>query len=392
MRLVMAMGVVMAGMAAAGEPVEFAEALISGDFTYPYGLAAADLDGDGDMDFTASDARDHNCLYWFENLGGGRFERHRIHRQPMPSWRLERHAIADFNGDGRPDVVIVENSTGDLRWVENPGGKAMRGEWPVHYMMRSDTIPGAYDVAVADLNGDGRPDVAASSWRRGNMFTWHENPGTSGALWKTHVIAENLAETRTVRFGDFDGDGDLDLLGTASGGGLVLWMENPGKAGGVWKQHVIDTVARPVHGEPADMDGDGDLDVVMAIGMGGQTDRGIRHRIVWYENLSGGKTWKAHVVLEPFWNAFEAVASDLDGDGDMDIVATAWNGKQGGPAVVWVENLGAEGWRPHVLKENWRHATQVIVVDLDGDGRKDVLAAAEDGAMEIRWWRNSGRK
>ncbi|MCX6622034.1 MAG: VCBS repeat-containing protein [Acidobacteria bacterium] len=372
-------------------PLEFTEALISKDFTYPYGLAAADLDGDGDLDLTASDARDNNSLYWFENKGSGKFEKHVMHRQPMPAWRMERHAIADFNKDGRPDVVVVENSTGDLRWLENPGAPGIRQPWPVHFITRSDAVPGAYDVAVADFDGDGDLDVAASSWRRGNMFTWHENPGKPNELWKMHTIAVNLAETRTVRAADFDGDGDPDILGTASGAGMVLWFENPGKAGGVWKQHVIGSSPRPIHGEPVDLDGDGDLDVVMCLGMGATLTglHNVPQKLVWYENLGGAARWKEHVVQQPFENAFDVVAADLDGDGDRDLAATAWN-ESTGRAVVWFENRGGDKWIPHTLKSDWPHATQVIVADLDGDHRPDIVVAAEDGSMEVRWWKNRG--
>lgn len=377
--------VVMAIPAAAA--IEFSESVISNEFTYPYGLATADIDGDGDLDLTASDARDHNCLYWFENRGNGRFERHVIHRQPAPAWRLERHAIADFNGDGRPDIVIVENSTGDLRWIENPGSPANRQLWPVHLITQSDAVPGAYDVAVADLDGDGDLDVAASSWRRGNMFTWHENPGTTGKLWKTHIIASDLAETRTVRVVDFNGDGKPDVLGTASGAGLVLWFENPGLAAEPWKQHVIAVALRPIHGEPADVDGDGDLDVVLALGMGDFFSKlqPVAHKVVWYENRGQALEWKEHVIHQPLPNAFDAITADLDRDGDLDLVATCWN-ESSGIALIWFENKGEDKWVPHILKKDWPHATQVIIADINGDQRLDIVAAAEDGSMDVRLW------
>ncbi len=376
---------------AAAAPPRFSEHLISRDFTYPYGVALYDVDGDGDLDVTASDARAHNNLYWFENGGKGGWTRHVIHHQPMSGWRLERHAVGDFNRDGRPDIVIVENSMGDLRWLENPGPEKIRSPWPVHFITRADAVPGAYDVAVADFDGDGDLDVAASSWNRGNMFTWHENPGDPTQLWKQHRIAGNLGETRTVRVADFDGDGRPDVLGTASGDGLVLWFQNPGPGGGEWRAQVIDTALRPSHGEAADMDGDGDPDVVMTFGMAAEYSRlqPVASRIVWYENLGKGAAWKRHVVEEPFPNAFDVVAADLDGDGDLDLAATAWN-KDAGVALAWFENLGRGQWRRHVLKENWPRAVQLVVGDLNGDRRPDIVAGAEDGSMDLRWWRNEG--
>ncbi len=379
-------------------PPRFTEFLISDQFTYPYGVMAADLDGDGDLDITASDARANNSLYWFENDGKGRFARHVIHHQPPPAWRLERHAIADINRDGRPDIVIVENSTGDLRWLENPGPARVREPWKVHFITLSARVPGAYDVDAGDLDGDGDLDVAASSWRMGNMFSWHENPGAlSSREWKQSNIAENLLETRMVRLVDVDGDGDLDLIGTAARSGLVLWLENPGKPSRLpWLLHYIDRAARPAHGHAVDMDGDGDVDLVMALGMAGDLVPSevmpVVHQVVWYENLGKGAAWKRHTIQRPFEQAFEAVAADLDGDGDKDIVATAWHapGKPG-IALAWFENNGRGGWTMHALKENWSHAIQVIVADFNGDGRPDIAAGAEDGSMDLRWWRNDAR-
>ncbi len=373
----------------------FTEILISGEFTYPYGVMAADLDGDGDIDLTASDARGKNSLYWFENDGTGKFTRHLVHFQAPPAYRLERHMIADINQDGRPDVVIVENSSGDLRWLENPGAARIREVWTPHFLALSSNVPGAYDVDVGDIDGDGRPDVVASSWRLGNMFTVHRNPGPQGTeetRWPQAPIAENLLETRMIRLGDMDGDGDLDAVGTATRSGLVLWLENPGRQTRLpWTQHYIDLAPRAAHGQIVDMDKDGDPDVVLASGFAHDlvpSERmPVRQEVVWYENTGRGSSWTKHVVDQSFEQAFEAVAADFDGDGDMDITATAWLAGQGA-ALVWYESDGKGGWTRHGLKGDWPRAVQVVTADLNGDGRTDIIACAEGNTRELRWWRN----
>src|SRR5262249_20113384 len=106
-----------------------------------------------------------------------------------------------------------------------------------------------------------------------------------------------------------------------------------------------------------------------------------------------GSTWKKHVISEAFPGAFEAFAGDLNGDGHIDIVATAWGARPGG-RLVWFENPGdptQSPWKMHILKENWTNANSVIIADLNGDKRPDIAATAERGSNEFRWWVNLGK-
>ncbi len=379
--------------------IQFSEHLIADKYAYAYGIAAADFDKDGDLDLTSADYTPHNRLYLFENDRRGSFKKHLIQKDDPE--RLERHMVGDVDGDGDLDVVIVKNLRGHLLWFENSGKPFAGPLWQRHVI--TTNLPGAYDVALADFDKDGDLDVAASSWRLGNQFAWFENDGTpADGEWKKRMIENGIAETRTMRAADFDGDGDADLLGTARAARQTVWYENQRQDGEVvWAKHSIDAKSLcPAHGNPADMDADGDLDVVMALGFYYRPDskdpdatvRREDNQIVWYEN--NGKPalgpWKKHIIGEKFDDAFEAIAADLDADGDIDVAATSWRNPG---RVAWFENSGdpKKTWTRHMLKDNWRSANQVIIADLNGDGRPDIAACAEHGSYEFRWWRNAGR-
>jgi len=407
-----------------GKPVRFSEHLLVNEHRYTFGIAVVDIDGDGDRDLTCPDAYPaESKFYWLENNGQGEFQRRVIHNGER-GW-MERHATGDINGDGRPDLAMVDNRHGRLLWFANPKNPAA-GPWEKHTI--TNGCPKAYDVVLADLDGDGDLDAAASGFSSAQI-TWCENPGKNVAVaeWTRRVIDKNMIEARTIAVADFNRDGKIDLLATAVGkmnlsatdpnhGSQVVWYENVGKSSaGRWKKHSIDSKSRgPCHGHPADFDGDGDIDVVMAHGMRTTIDPTVeRHGVVWYENAGPSETglsWKRHVVGQlPF--AFEAIAEDLDADGDLDVIATAWANtprlygkpvtKPGGDRVVWFENRGTRGdqWAMHTLQEKFPAANQVVVADLNGDGKPDIVASC-DGSWanrkqlsksEIRWWRNEGR-
>jgi hypothetical protein len=366
------------------EIIQFREHLIHQGFAYAYAVSAVDITGSGSLDLVTVDT--NVGLYLFENDGNGNFTHHVIRRR-VGEW-LERHAIADINGDGKPEIVSVDNTNGCLLYFAYDGDPRDSASWTHNYITEGE-LPGAYDLTVADLNGDGDLDVAASSWRIGNHFAWFEN--RDGA-WVKHMIEDNIGETRAIHAVDFDGDGLPDLLGTAFTGNQVMWYRNPGDpANQPWHKYVIDDSAGPMHGHPVDMNGDGNIDVVMALRGSDDPENQVLNQIVWYENNGSPETvpWKKHVIADGFPMAFEAVAADIDGDGEIEVVATAWG--EDGRVTLFKHRGDPKGpWDMQVLKEGWSNVTQAILVDLNSNGRLDIVACAERGSNELRWWRNEG--
>jgi len=145
------------------------------------------------------------------------------------------------------------------------------------------------------------------------------------------VIRGDANRPNSVTAGDLDGDGFDELVTTdpiwTFGFGAVYWWERVGEA---WVQHTIDDdFYGAEYADLADVDGDGDLDVVAAAYYGNvqpppPNGMAIDGRYAWFENLAGNaSSWQRHDVAGLFWGASHVDAADLDGDGDLDLAGAS---------------------------------------------------------------------
>jgi hypothetical protein len=289
----------------------------------------------------------------------------------------------DIDGDGDMDVVTAAGRysppyffSGRIDWYENTDGSGIT--WTRHTV--DDNFTSAPSISSADLDGDGDADVIGGARGSINQLAWWENTDGSGTSWNEHTIVTSMEDVSSVYAADVDGDGDFDLMSTSSGYSDVMWVENVDGSGTAWVDHVIDgsfNTAYDVYG--VDVDGDGDTD---AVGAAFNSDQ-----ISWWENIDGsGTTWNEHVISNTFNGARTVFASDVDGDGDTDILGAAsldW-------AITWWENSDGYGsnWVEHVISSSFNYAFAVYASDVDQDGDIDALGASYFGD-DITVWENT---
>jgi len=252
---------------------------------------------------------------------------------------------------------------------------------PATYLV-ADSIDGVTAVCPADIDGDGDLDIAGSAIDAGDVMWW-ENTDGYGFSWEEHAVERDFPSVSSIAAADVDGDGDTDLIAAAKtqyGGRDVAWWENLDGSGGQWSIHLVSVdFAGARAANPFDIDGDGDIDIVAA---SSQLDR-----IVWWENTGGGLGWESHLVGESFNGAWTVHVADIDADGDPDVVAGAFYDDD----VAWFENTDSSGgsWTRHDIATDFDGVYFVHTFDIDGDGDPDVLSAASI-ADELVWWENRG--
>jgi FG-GAP-like repeat/Secretion system C-terminal sorting domain len=351
--------------------IEWAEHTVDGDFDGAKSVLAADIDGDSDLDIVGA-AYDDRSITWWENLNGSGLE-WAEHTVDSDFYRCSDVFADDIDGDG--DIDLLGGSwyyVDAITWWENLDGSGL--EWAVHSVDSLSSY--AASVHAFDMDFDGDSDVLGAAGDL-DILGWWENVDGNGIEWIAHVVDLSFDGTTSLYPTDLDSDGDPDLVGAAVNDDEITWFENVDGYGLEWTEHLVDGEFDGVSSVYAmDIDGDSDIDV---IGAANSADD-----VSWWENLDGeGLLWDEH-RLDSFYDGAHGVfATDLDGDGDADILGAARSHDE----ITWWENLDGAGlyWEDHILSNTFNGAECVYSADVNGDGRLDVLGAANAG-NEITWW------
>ena len=388
-----------AGAEAPSTSVQFSTHLITDQLRGGYSVAIADVNHDGKLDIIPV-AAGQSELAWFEN----------------PTW--ERHVMlndkkamlwaspADVDGDGIPEFALLSDfgqdpktSKGSIWLLKNQGDpKAMWKSYAV------DAVPTAHRVTWADLEGNGKkeivmaPFVGLKGWEdpkyKDNvpLLFWRV-PATLDQTWKRETVDDKLYgvvhHLHAVKWTP----GKRDGLMVAGFDGIVLYSPS-----GQGDKLRFDRQVLAKGDEQRNVPGAGGMtqgtNDVYPINIKGKRFLAAQEpwhgdEIVVYSEQGG--QWQRNVIFKGLVQGHEIAVGDLNGDGRDDIVAVdVTNRGRPTPASVHIfyseDDTGTQ-WRHELLDENMMAGSGVVIADINGDGRPDIVAISGNS---VKYYENLG--
>jgi len=327
----------------------------------PQKMALADLDGDGDLDLAMSGSDFSNVAAVLLNDGAGNFgSERRFNAGDDP----QGVAAADFDGDGDVDVALARDDSSTLTTKVD----ILTNDGAAHFV-RARTITaleeGSPSLVADDLNGDAKPDLVVGLVGTDHQVVMLNQGGLAFAqsAYVTGFSAWDLAS------GDLDADGDADVvlatLGSSSTGDMSI-LRNRGD--GTFRALRFAAGFNPHDAAIADFDGDDRADIVVA---NGATETGGIH--LQRPGFRFGPPGLIQTQL--FVGSIEH--SDLDHDGDLDLVVSQGDPYGNLDHVLIMENDGLGGFQPSQTIESGLTSDggigHVQPADLNGDGWDDLV-------------------
>ena len=300
--------------------------LLLGSYSDPYTLAVADLDGDGRLDIIALSADSH-VVSILRNISspGSLTTNSFAARIDLPAGNAAMAvAVQDLNNDGRPEIVTADSTDNTISIYQN---QSTVGNLVFAGRVVLAVGSGPQGVAIGDLDGDGKPDVAVANGGSGTLSVFRNlmAPGDSITTnsFALRVDFPGLTSACAISIGDMDGDGKLDLVvGCGNGSQKVLVYRNTATLGSIttssFASHVDFAAPGWVNGLTlGDLDGDGKLDIAVVSQL--PSDMSVFRNVSTPGSFTSASL-AARVDFSTGTNPYGISVGDLDGDGRPDVV------------------------------------------------------------------------
>jgi predicted aspartyl protease len=345
--------------------------------------------------------------------------------------------MADLDRDGYLDIVSVHEADtqydgADAGYIRIAFGSKDPDRWTLATLASGKDAAAAEDVAIADFNGDGYPDIVAACELA--HLIYFQNPGKDvrAGAWDRVIppVTSNRGSFIRVFAVDLDGDGRPEVISPNKGAqgprttqppSAISWFKITGAPldGSSWVEHELTKVVWPINAQPVDIDGDGDQDIIggsvaearimLFENLGATAPQRFRERPIRINGttLTGTSRPAAHRDdIVSLVSGFNMEFADLNGDKRLDIVTFEF-AQIVGRSVVWLEQPATPDgiWQLHEIGlYTPDEVVGLAVADINGDGRVDVMTGGYSGgardadtdlepgvaAGRLAWFENPG--
>lgn len=333
-------------------------------------VAIGDLNKDGTLDLVSAKGAYGDSIYGYLSVytqSGGALNGPNFFNSGPDALNM---ALKDLNGDGYPDVVLADDETGTLTVMLQDAAHPGSFLAPTHLSLGGRN---AVDVAVGDLNGDGRPDIAVAADGGASVLVFFQNPDGSFAA---PASFPTTGTPQAVAIGDLDGDGRNDLAVATSSSVVSVLIQSATTPGSFAAPSDVPVGPNPIAVKLGDLNGDGRLDIATANFANSASGLSVA-----LQSSTTAGTFGAATNYDTGDAYSDALAiGDLNGDGRMDIVVCNYGvyGSPGSFSVLYQDAATAGSFDSAQVYLGAYGPTSVAIGDLNGDGLPD-LAIADGG-------------
>jgi hypothetical protein len=297
------------------------------DFRFAFdGYHFMDVDGDHRADIIAEDLPH---VIWLEadDLDGTSWNARVIGNIPRTGHKNgQGSGVADIIKGGKEEILLA--AEGGIYCSEVPEQPA-KALWNFMLIVPSHSDEG---IGIGDIDGDGDLDLAfgdsRESGEEAELLFWAENPGNIEQVWIKHLVSDEVKVVDRVEIADLNGDGRPDIAvaeerypGLEPNSNIRVFLAGDDPVSDSWEHRIIVTQWSMNNLDAADMDLDGDFDLITNEHMGSE------HKTEIYLN-DGNANFKSQLVGTGHEMHLGAQCFDLDNDGDREIIGVGWNNYQ----------------------------------------------------------------
>jgi hypothetical protein len=266
----------------------------------------------------------------------------------------------------------------------------IRENWKFIRIVKTQSDEG-FDLG--DLDNDGDLDIFASDWledEQARILSWYENPGTATTDWEQTIIDTTVHNIDRIKVNDMNGDGILDIVvteerypGEDPDASLYFFRGKKSVNSFTWDREILVTQYSMNNLDVADIDQDGDMDIVV------NEHKGPHNRTQLFLN-DGNANFKIQLVDKGKECHLGAQFTDLDNDGDLDLVGHAWSNHQMMHAwrndaksnvYAWNHLSSSKGDLPTTAGGNQQTAS--LLADINKDGKQEFFVTDRSVAPAV---------